>query len=77
MQKLERSTSGSISRYEKDWLEVLQLKLPLECRLHPVFHCDLLSKASISIPLRHQPVEIESDHNEYAIDYILDAEVDN
>ena len=55
-----------------------RLTLPPRCRLHPVFHCDyLLSKSSNSTSLRHQPVEIESDHNEYAIDYISDAKVDN
>jgi hypothetical protein len=42
-----------------------------------VFHCDLLSKASNSTPLRHRPAEIESDHNEYEIDFISDAKVDN
>jgi len=42
-----------------------------------MFHCVLLSKASISTPLRHQPIKIESDHNEYAIDFISDAKVDN
>ena len=26
--------------------------------------------------MRHQPAEIESDHNEYAIDYILDVKSD-
>jgi len=42
-----------------------------------VFHCDLLSKVSNSTPLRHQPAKIESDHNKYAIDFTLDAKVDN
>ena len=42
-----------------------------------MFQCDLRSKASNSTPLRHQPAKIEIDHNEYAIDYILDAKVDN
>ena len=38
----------------------------------------MLSKASNSTPLRHRHVEIESDHNnEYAIDFISDAKVDN
>jgi len=41
-----------------------------------VCHCDLLSIASNSIPLRHQPFKMERDHNEYAIDYISDAKVD-
>jgi hypothetical protein len=42
-----------------------------------VFHCDLLSKAFNSTsPLRYQLVEIESDHNEYAIYFISDAKVD-
>ena len=36
----------------------------------------LLSKAYNSTPLRHQLVEIESDPNEYAIDYISDAKID-
>ena len=27
--------------------------------------------------MRHQPVEIESDHNEYAIDYISDIQIGN
>jgi hypothetical protein len=43
-----------------------------------MFDCDLLSKASISIPLRHHPAEFEGDHNEYAIDYrIADAKDNN
>jgi len=42
-----------------------------------VLHCDLPSKASNSTPLRHQFAKIESDHNEYAINYTSDAEVDN
>ena len=42
-----------------------------------MFHCDLLSKASTSTSLRHRTVEIESDHNEYAIDFILDVKVAN
>ncbi len=42
-----------------------------------MFYCDLLPKSSNSAPLRHRPVEIESDHNDYAIDFISDARVDN
>ena len=42
-----------------------------------MFHCDLLSKASNSTPLRHQPHEVESDHDEYAFDFISYAKVDN
>jgi len=42
-----------------------------------VFHCDLLSNASTSTLLRHRPVEIESDHNEYEIDFTSDVKVDN
>jgi hypothetical protein len=41
-----------------------------------VFHGDLLSKTSYSTPLPHQPAEIESEHNEYGIDFISDAKVD-
>ena len=42
-----------------------------------MFHCGFLSKASNSTPLRHRPIEIESEHNEYAIDFISDAKVVN
>jgi len=62
---------------EKVGLKSYKLKLPPRCMLHPVFHCDLRSKASNSTPLRLQPVEIESDHNEYAIDFISDAKVNS
>ncbi len=41
-----------------------------------MFHCDLLSKASTSTPLRHRRAEVESDHNEYAIDFVSDIKVD-
>jgi hypothetical protein len=62
---------------EKVGLKSYNFKLSLGCRLHPVFHCDLLSKASNSTPLRRRPAEIETDHNEYAIDFISDAKVNN
>ena len=62
---------------KKFGLKSYRFKLPPRCRLHPVFHCDLFSKASNSTSLRHRPVEIESDHNEYAIDFISDAKVNN
>jgi len=62
---------------EKVGLMSYRLNLPPRCKLHPVFHCDLLSKAACSTPLRHQPSEIKSDHDEYAIDYTSDAKVDN
>ena len=68
---------GPFQVIQKVGLKSYKLKLPQGCRLHPVFHCDFLSKASNSKPLRHQPVEIESDHNEYAINFISDAKVDN
>ena len=68
---------GPFQVLKKIGLKSYRLKSPPECRLHPVFHCDLLSKASNSTPLCHQPVEIESAHNEYAIDHISDAKVDN
>jgi len=61
---------GPFEVLEKVGLKTYKLKLPPGCRLNPVFHCDLLSKTSNSTHLRHQPAEIESDHNEYAIDYI-------
>jgi orotate phosphoribosyltransferase len=68
---------GPFEVLEKVGLKSYKLKLPHGCRLHLKFHCDLLSKASNSTPLRHQPAEIESDHNEYAIDYISDVKIGN
>ena len=64
---------GLVEVIEKDGLQSYKLSLPPGCKLHPVFHCDLLSKASNSKPLRHQLVEIESKNIEYAIDDISDA----
>ena len=42
-----------------------------------MFHCDLLSKAYNSTPLRQRPAKIESDQNEYAINLMSDTKVDN
>jgi hypothetical protein len=68
---------GPFQVIKKVGLKSFRLKLPPGFRLHPVFHCDLLSKASNSTHIRHKPAKIESDHNEYAIDFISDAKVDN
>ena len=68
---------GPFQVIEKVGLKSYRLKLPPRCRLHPVFHCDLLSKAYNSTPQRHQPREIESDHNEYAISFISYSKVEN
>jgi hypothetical protein len=68
---------GTFQVIQKVGLKSYKLKLPQGCRLHPVFHCDLLYKAYNSSPLRHQLVKIESDHNEYAIDFISDTKADN
>jgi hypothetical protein len=74
---LRNQRHGSFEVLKKAGLKSYRLKIPPECRLHPVFHCDLISKASSSTHLRHQPTEIEFDHNEFAIDYISDAKVQN
>jgi hypothetical protein len=66
---------GPFEVLEKVGFKSYKLKLPPRCRLHSVFHCDLISKASNSTPLRHQPAEIEIDHNEYAIDYISNVKI--
>ena len=50
---------GTFQVIEKVGLKSYRLKLPLGCRLHLVFHSDLLSKASHFTPLRHQLVGIE------------------
>jgi len=68
---------GPIQVIEKVTLKPYKLKLTLGYRLHLVFDCDLFFKASSSSPLRHQLAEIESDHNEYAINYKSEAKVDN
>jgi hypothetical protein len=54
-----------------------KLLLPKGCRLHPVFHCDLLFHASSSTSLRPHQAEIEGDHAKYAFDYIYDVKIDN
>ena len=54
-----------------------KLLLPKGCRLHQVFHCDLLSYATTSTSLRPHQAEIEGDHEEYAVDYISDVKIDN
>jgi hypothetical protein len=53
-----------------------KLLLPKRCRLHFVFHCDLLSHATTSTSLRPHQAEMEGDHKEYAIDFIFDVKVD-
>ncbi len=51
--------------------------LPKGCRLHPVFHCDLLSLATTSTSLRPHHAELEGDHEEYAFGYISDVKIYN
>jgi hypothetical protein len=51
--------------------------LPKGCRLHPVFHCYLLSHATSSTSLRPHQAEIEADHDEYIVDFISDAKINN
>ena len=62
-------------KFKKVGLKSYKLKLPLGCRLHPVFHCDLLSIAYNPTPWHQKPSEIESNHNEYAIDHISDVKI--
>jgi len=68
---------GPFEVLEKIGLKSYKIRLSPGCRLNPVFHCDLLSIASNSTALRHKPAEIESDHNEFAIDYISDVKIGN
>ncbi len=49
-----------------------KLVLPDGCRLHTVFHCDLLSHTTITTSLRPHQAEI-GDMEEYAINYIDDV----
>ena len=53
-----------------------KLMLPDGCRLHPVFHCDLLSQSTTTTSLRPHQAEIEGDMEEYAINYIDDVKLD-
>ena len=79
-QKCKHSRGQRLGPYqviEKVGLKSYILNLPQGCRLHPSFHCYLLSKSSNSSPLRHRPVGIESGHNEYAIDFISDVKAEN
>jgi hypothetical protein len=50
--------------------------LPKGCRLHPVFHCDLLPHATSSTSLRPHQAEIEGNHEEYVVDFISDVKID-
>ncbi len=54
-----------------------KLLLPKGCRLHPVFHYDLLSHATTFTSLRPHHAEIEGGHEEYGVDYISDVTIDN
>ncbi len=42
-----------------------------------MFHCDLLSHASSSPSLRPHQAEIEGGHEEYAVNFISDVNIDN
>ena len=42
-----------------------------------MFHCDLLSHATLSTSLRPHKVKIEGAHEEYAVDFISDVKIDN
>jgi hypothetical protein len=53
-----------------------KLLLPKGCRLHPLFHYDLLSRATSPTPLRPHQAKIEGDHEEYAVDFISDVKID-
>jgi hypothetical protein len=53
------------------------LLLPKGCRLHPVFHCDFLSHATLSSSLRSHQAKIGGDHEEYAVNFISDAKIIN
>ena len=54
-----------------------KLVLPKGFRLHPVFHCDLLSYATSSTSLRPHQEAMEGDYEEYSDDYISDVKIDN
>ena len=41
-----------------------------------MFHCDLISHASLSASLRPHQAEIEGDHEDYAADLIVDVKID-
>jgi hypothetical protein len=51
--------------------------MPKGCRLHPVFHCDVLSHASSSTSARPRRVYIKGKHEEYAVDSIFDVKIDD
>ncbi len=53
-----------------------EFKLPYGCRFHPMFHCDLLSKAYNPTPLRQHCAKFESDLYEKAIDYVSEITID-
>ena len=68
---------GSYTVFCKVGFYSYKVILPKGCRLHHVFHCDLLSHASSSTSLRPHQAEIEGDHEEYAVDFISHVRIDN
>ena len=68
---------GPYKVISKTGINSYKLSLRKECRLHPVFHCDLLSHATSSTSLRPHQAEIEGDHEEYVVDFISDVKIDN
>ena len=54
-----------------------KLVLPKGCRLHHVFHCILLSRASSSTSLRPHQAEIEGDHAKKSVDYSSDVKIED
>ena len=68
---------GSFKVISKVDINSYKLLLPKGCRLHPLFHCDVLSYASSATSLRHHHAKIERDHEKYAIDFISDVKIDN
>ena len=50
-----------------------KLLLPDGCRLHPVFHCDLLLHSTTSTSRRPHQAEIEENMEDHSINYIQDA----
>ena len=61
--------------FPKILLKSYRLDLPKGCRIHNVFHIDLLSKASVDTPLRGQPHAVEQDGHRCEVEYIADCNI--
>ena len=68
---------GPYKVVSKVGINLYKLVLPKGCRLYYVFHCDLLSRATLSTSLRPHQAKIDGVHEKNVVDNIYDVKIDN